>query len=103
MARTPACKHNANIYLSTSAEQDEPNMHLIYITIPGVQERQHLGWDTSEGEKIRSLNFYPGEMEQLFFFPHMVRNFAKHSVEQHILTPFVVLCLYFNPLLLYRT
>ncbi len=51
MARTPACKHNANIYLSTSAEQDEPNMHLIYITIPGVQERQHLGWDTSEGEK----------------------------------------------------
>lgn len=51
VAHTPVCKHNANIYLSTSAEQDEPNMHLIYITILSVQERQHLDWDTSEGEK----------------------------------------------------
>lgn len=47
VAHTPACKHNANIYLSTSVEQDEPNMHLIYITIVGVQERKHLGRDTS--------------------------------------------------------
>lgn len=52
MASTTSCKHNANSYLSTSAEQDEPNMHLIYITIWGVQEKQHLGWDVKGKNEV---------------------------------------------------
>lgn len=49
VACTLVGEHNADIYLSTSAEQREPNMHLIYMTTPGVRQRQQFGWDATEG------------------------------------------------------
>lgn len=95
MANTTGYEHNANIYLSTSAERDEPNMHLIYITTPSVQERQRLGRDANRKNKVTSLE-PSGEFFSLFP-PHMLRNFAKHKAEPYTLTPFPVLCSHFNP------
>lgn len=40
---TAARSHDANIYLSTSAEQHEANTHLIYITIAAAEERHERG------------------------------------------------------------
>lgn len=60
VACTLVGEHNADIYLSTSAEQREPDMHLIYMTTPGVRQRQQFGWDATEGggrrEKRRRRN-----------------------------------------------
>lgn len=71
-----------NIYLSTSAEQNELNMHLIYITIAGVQEWQQFGWQT----RSLLLLWRDGrEIKQFFLSPSIVSHMAPHKLlQKHI-------------------
>lgn len=71
VACTLVGEHNADIYLSTSAEQREPNMHLIYMTTPGVRQRQQFGWDATEeggrrGEKKKKSGHQISTLEEIF-------------------------------------
>lgn len=87
---TAAFQHNTNIYLSASAEQDEPNMHLIYTALT-VQETKG---------KNKATQFIPlGD-----FFPHYLIwcETMPSSILSIIFWCHFCALLHFNPKLFYR-